>query len=406
MIRVNDNILYISTTDLPIDGKNMERITKVIIDESREKHFGSDYGDLGLYNFPNLQYIEFPRNILSVKKRAIANCPKIKFDGLIFKNKDCVIDSAGSIIPTDVIEDAKKSKLMIFENMDSSIEEYIHTYNLFAFTMTQEEQLKYSIKLCEILEKKGYSISNIADKITNDEILTSADIQMLNIYMRKRMNLPLKPCYITLECNQIGFFDFSNGDIKLGYQTIANQKINENSIRKSNFMFMYVLCHELHHLKQMKNSDGRSLAIPKQIDYIDHSLAKVVWSSYNHDLQPDEISADLGAYNFLVNYFDEILPNNDIKNELTNIALERKKERIKKGYCIDDQDRVIREDYRLSSMDELLSSSKITDEKKQIIEDLKKMYLGIKKACTKLGIDLYKYDIDFYYSNETKNKSK
>ena len=363
----------------------------------------------GIDKFPNLETIEFPENIVGLKHNTINDCPKITIAGLRFQNNNCSLENGFIRNRNDpklserILQEIRRSCFSKLNDSQPSLEECIIAFNRSVFLMSKEEKRKYSAKMLELLKSKEYNIQTLMEKVTNNELLTCADILFFNQYVREELNLPANPFTIETENSRLVSIDPRTGRIDMGYYSLLQR---QEGINGCNFMIMFALCHDLNHLRQWNNTNRiknfESSSAGMQRDYIDHKLDDIMPTEifppyrYKHDEKPVEISAHMGACNFLVRFFDKTIQDSKVKKIFILKTYATRSEKMRNGYRIEKGGAVKRKDYRLSAIKELLEDKEILPEKREQLVQLQKQYLEFKRKCQKRGIDIYEIELELY----------
>ncbi len=144
-----------------------------------------------------------------------------------------------------------------------------------------------------------------------------------------------------------------------------------------------------------------------QIDYIDSTIKTTADSfgrgygySNFHDLSPDEIRADLDAYDLLISFISSLEPT-DTTSRMIAFIEKRKINRIKAAHQIDENGNVAIYDYRVKAFDELFGRDNLSTTEREKLNKLRELYVVVLEDAAKVGIDFFANEIDYY-----KNKSK
>lgn len=400
---------YLSLEDDGIDSN--EEIRKVVIPEGI-----TTLGVCYITRLQNLEEIEFPSTLSLIGGSAITQCPKLTADGLKFKNNNFYLQAPNSINNvgySPIMKDYKNKMRKVFLDKNTSFEEKCAIYSQIILTMTEEEQMEFSKDFEREFAKNNYNIDFLISKIMNGELLSTADLQCFSLFIQKMMNMQAHPIILQYINTKVACAR-PDKIVSVGYSSLvstASRNIpDRNDIVLTNTFMLYAILHEFQHIRQHNNSEGVNFGsndLLSQIDYIDSTIQTTADSfgrgygySNFHDLSPDEIRADLDAYDLLISFISSLEPT-DTTSRMIAFIEERKINRIKAAHQIDENGNVAIYDYRVKAFDELLGRDNLSTTEREKLNKLRELYVVVLEEAAKVGIDFFANEIDYY-----KNKSK
>lgn len=392
---------YISLGEDPSNIENCETIKKIVIPEGVEI-IPSCY----IIGFNNLEEIYFPSSLKFIDSSAIDG-GKLSIQGLHFNNSNFAL-LAVNCLGYNVVKEYVKKKEEEFYSDNSTFEDCYSIYNQIIIPsnfLNHDSNDQLSQHFYERFKDTNFDISFIIDKLNNGEILNIADLQCFGFYLQNIMNLPIKPISMVrddLKVCSAGIDD----TVQVGYGSLLNKSIQEvndkNNVLEINAFMLYSICHEFQHIRQRLNGDKDSDNLFKKLDYID-SLIQSTSDAYTsgrgypnfHDFSPDEIRADIDAYNILLRIFDSF-PQLNNTEELTHFIIDRKKERIIKAHEINENKVAHVEDYRQRAFDNLLARDNLSENERTRINELLEIYVNIKREAKLSNIDLFDDTLNWF----------
>ena len=390
-----------------IDYIENDRIKKLIIPEG-VKMIGTN----GIYCF-NLEQLELPS---SLKKVGTIDSRKLTFENIKFGNKTFAIKSRWSL---GCIETTTRYVNSIVQDLTSQIEECLkeknyssiisimELYNSFCYLINDSDQEKLSYLIGKLLSQKVDGIE-IGEKLMvecfeKNILFTPFIFQYFHFKECEKLNLKWIPLIIEEYHGNLAHSDEKR--ISLGYKSLIhtnkimfrNQNFDDVSMDDNvliNLNSMFVLCHELQHSRQYANAE-RGEDIFDLLDYIDCSVAKSVPYMNDHDIRPEEIRADMGAYNSLIEYIERLLPDSLVEKYKT-IMEKIKIGRIEQAHQIDENGNIGVLDYRQRFFQKSLDDTEISDKSRSLLLALQEKYNQLLNIANSKGIDLYDGSLGYY----------
>lgn len=394
-----------------IDYIESNRIRKLIIPEG-VKIVGTD----GIY-CNNLEQIELP---FSLERVAKISSKKLTLENIKFGNKTFTIDNKWSLGNMETTAQYVNGKL---QDLISQIEEILNTkeyssiisimksYNCICYIINKDNQKELSYLIGKLLSQKinGIEIGEkmMAESFKNNELFTPFLLQYF--HFKEFENLNLKWIPLIIEEYHGNLAHSGEKEITLGYKSLISkskimfrgQNLDDVSMDDNvliNLNAMFVLSHELQHSRQRANAERKD-DVFDLLDYIDYNVSKAVSYNNDHDIRPEEIRADLGAYDSLIRYIERLLPD-DLVEKYKKIIEKVKLGRIEQAHEIDEDGNIGVLDYRQRFFKKSLNDTQISDESKSLLLSLQESYSELLNfACTK-GIDLYEGSIGYYKSQK------
>lgn len=390
-----------------IDYIENDRIKKLVIPEG-VKIIGTD----GIY-CSNLEQIELPS---SLEKIVRIDAYELTLENIKFGNKTFIIDNSSSLgnkvttaryansIAQDLIKHIEES----LDTKDySSIISMMKLYDSVCYIINQDNQEKLSYLIGKLLSQKVDEIE-IGEKLMvecfkNNELLTPFLFQYFHFKECENLNLNWIPLIIEEWHGNLAHS--GEKEITLGYKSLIHK--NKVMFRKQNFddvsmddnvlinlNAIFVLSHELQHSSQLANAE-RGEDIFDLLDYIDYNVSKAVPYKNDHDIRPEEIRADIGAYNSLIGHIEGLLPN-DLVEKYKKIIEKIKLGRIEQAHQIDENGNICVLDYRQRFFEKSLYDTGISDNSRLLLLTLQTKYTKLLNIANSKGIDLYDGSLGYY----------
>ena len=412
-MKIKNETCYLSLED---DGiSNKDNIRKIIIPEGI-----SVLGTGTIHSLPNLEEIDFPSTLRVISNSAITNCPKLTVSGLRFKNNKFYMENINSIRPSresKFRDDYYKKMSAIICSEATSFEEKCDIYNQLVLTMHKDAQLEFTKLFLSSFTESNYNLSPLIEKIKDGQILNCADLQIFSILLQKDMNLPIQPIVFSPHNQKLACACIDN-TVSVGYISLlwaAERRVqNQKDTIAINTFLLYAIAHEFQHIRQRKNAENinfDSNYLFNQIDYIDSEIQATCDNyekgySYSnfHDSSPDEIRADLDAYDILLKMVTSF-ENLEFKFKMLEFIEKLKLERIKEAHQIDESGNIKIYDYRLNAFEDLLSRNNLSNNEREKLNKLKSLYLNVLKKANNLGIDFFSKEIEYYEISHNKKES-
>ena len=387
-----------------------DKIKKLVIPEG-VKRIGTD----GIY-CSNLEQIELPSSLemigrIDFKKLTLEN---IKFGNKTFVfntwslgNYETTIQYANSIAQ-DIINQIEE----ISNTKDySSLISIMKSYNSVCYIISEDNQEKLSYLIGKLLSQKVDGIE-IGEKMMiacfkNNILLNPFIFQYFHFKECENLNLKWIPLIIEELHGNLAHSDEER--ITLGYKSLINSKtimfrkqnLDEVSMDDNvliNLNAMFVLSHELQHSRQSTNAE-RSKDIFDLLDYIDFNVSKAIPYKNDHDIRPEEIRADIGAYDSLIAYIERLLPDSLVE-KYKQIIEKIKLGRIEQAHQIDENGNIGVLDYRQRFFKKSLDDTSISDKERSLLSALQERYIQLLNMANSKGIDLYEGSIGYYRSKK------
>ena len=388
-----------------------DRIRKLVIPEG-VRIIGTD----GIY-CPNLEQIELPSSLERIK---IIDSERLTLENIKFGNKTFTMDYNWSLGGFKITAQYTHT---IAQDLTSRIEEAINTkdyssivsimklYDSNCWRMNQEDQDKLSYLIGKLLSQKvdGIEIGEkmLVECFKKDEQLTPFLFQYYHFIECEKLGLKWIP--LTIEEVHGNLADSDEKRITLGYRSLTSKKgimlrgqnladlpMNDNALINLNAMF--VLSHELQHSRQRANGE-RTEDVSGLLDYIDFKTTKAAPYNNDHDIHPDEIRADLGAYDSLIEHTKRLLPAS-LGEKYKKIIERIKLGRIEQAHQIDENGNIGVLDYRQRFFKKSLADPGRSDNSRSQLLTLQKKYIELLSIANSKGIDLYEGSLGYYRSKK------
>lgn len=412
MGKVDGNTYYASLGEVPGDIEDDEirnKIERIVIPEGIKVIRG-----FYVYNFPNLQEIDFPSSLEWIDDSAAVKVKKLSTQGLHFKNEDFALLTP-SCLGLDLVEEYVKQQEEAFFSNDTTFEEACSIYNQiiipYNYFNRSSNENALSQGLLEKFKKTNFDISFIIEKINRGKLLNAADLQCFGFYIQNLMDMPIKPIdiqkYILTIC-----LAGMDGIVSVGYMSLVDKAKREASnISEVNAFMLFAICHEFQHIYHELNRSKDSEDLYRRLDYIDSSIQSTsdgykVGHGYRnfHDISPDEIRADVAAYNIILALFNN--PQLEKSEELIQFITEMKKKRIIKAHEIDEDNVAHVVDYRQKAFDDLLGRENLSEAERTKINELLELYVTIKKEAQAKNIDLFEDTLTWFNEQNAKSSKR
>lgn len=334
-----------------------------------------------------------------------SECPKLTLEGIHFEYKDFDIGKLFLGDKTfDYIEQSAKSVERYFSSKDA-----IHSTKLDLQMISVADKLmqtgefygqikqitnvfnSMSSKIVTYLnaEKDGQRKGDILMRyILENNILIPFPLLQYEAYRECQKNgVPFK-CIQSTNTGAKGILRAEDNVVELYYKSAIKSEKNN---RDKNIRLLFVIKHELTHLKQ-KYARGDSPDVRERIVHLDSivpTLADGYKSGNNfkgHDLLADEINADLNAYESLLDDLRGRLKCSVMRDMMKSVY-ERKKERIKRAFGVGEDGIPKHRDYRAEMFNFLLKNCSPTERPKLL--RCQSEYLELRLEAMRKGIDLY-----------------
>jgi len=298
-----------------------------------------------------------------------------------------------------------------------SIKGFLFGYDRIISHLSREKQDVLSKYLIERLSEKSSGIELghqlLIETLNAPVLLGKGLLQYVSYKECLKQGVDYQPVIFSLNNLKIAVAGIDDR-IDCSYEGALNHasKRTDNSVEEINCHMIYVVSHEIQHLKQRtRGALGTSVEaeLLDRLEYLDSTIQSTS-SSYAqgygyvnfHDDSPDEIMADVCAYDSIAEF---ILSNSNIQNQdkYMDLLNRRKNERIAKAHGIDELGNVTIPDFRLHAYDGLLSRADLTLDEREKVTKIKETYVVIKEAASSQGIDLYASTIGAYFENNSKN---
>lgn len=394
-----------------IDYIENDKIKKLVIPEG-VKIVGRDC----IY-CPNLEQIELPSSVEIIGR---IDSRKLTLDNIKFGNKTFIFtknDSLGNKKTTaqyvnSIVQDLiNQIEEALNTNDYSSIYSFMKLYSSFCYLIDQNSQEKLSYLIGTLLSKQidGIEIGQnlMVECFKNNQLFNPFILQYFHFKECENLNLDWIPLIIVDYHGNLAHSD--ERQITLGYKSLLskntsmfrNQHLDGVSMNDSiliNLNTMFVLSHELQHSRQRANGE-RKESVFDFLDGIDFKVSKAIPYKNDHDIRPEEIRADLGAYDSLIEHIVGLLPDTLVEN-YRKIIERIKLGRIEQAHQIDANGNIGILDYRQRFFDKSLNDTTISSESRSSLLALQEEYIQLLNVANLNGIDLYEGSLGYYISKK------